>query len=446
MPYLLNALYLLLLVLGAPWLAWKAFRTGKYREGLRAKLLGRVPLRSGSGPCIWLHAVSVGEVNVLGPLLRRLEQEYPAWECVISTTTRTGYALARTKYAPRLVFYCPLDFSWAVRAALDRIRPNLLVLVELELWPNLIRAAHRAGVKVAVVNGRLSARSARGYRRIRPFIARVLHGIDLIAVQNTEYAGRFLDLGAPPERVRVTGSVKFDGAETERQNPRTERLAALWGLPPHEPVLLAGSTKEPEESVALQTFLALAPAFPRLRLILVPRHPERFDDVAALLDQAGVRWQRRSRLESDGADPQARILLVDTVGELGAWWGTARIAYVGGSLGRRGGQNMIEPAAYGAAVSFGPNTSNFRDVVDMLLTRDAAIVVHNGRELTDFARRCLDQPDFAAQLGQRARDLVHEQQGAAARTCQLIAELLGIAGEPQGASPAPTGARGPSGS
>ena len=426
MPYLLNVVYLLLLVLFSPWLLYAAIRKGKYREGLGAKFLGRVPQRTGAGRCVWLHAVSVGEINVLGPLLLQLEQEHPSWECVISTTTKTGYALARKKYAPRPVFYCPLDFSWAVNRALRSVRPDLLVLVELELWPNLIWAAQRQDTKVAIVNGRLSEHSARGYRRIRPFVAAVLRSLDLVAVQNAEYAERFRQLGARPETVQVTGSIKFDGAETERGNPKTQRLAALWGLQPEDVVFLAGSTQSPEEALALEVFRRLTPDHPRLRLILTPRHPERFAEVAELLDRCGLPWQRRSTLETQGPNPAASVLLIDTIGELAAWWGAARIAYVGGSMGRRGGQNMIEPAAYGAAVSFGPNTSNFRDVVALLLDRQAAVVVQDAPELTEFVRRCIEEPAFAEELGRRAQQLVIEQLGAAKRTSQLIGSLFEI--------------------
>ena len=217
MAYLLNLVYLLLLILGSPWLVYAAIRKGKYREGLAAKFLGRVPVRPGNERCIWLHAVSVGEVNLLGPLLARLEQQHPDWVYMISTTTKTGFDLAKKKYGPRTVFYCPLDFSWAVRQAIKRVRPNLLVLAELELWPNLIRAAKKHGARVAVVNGRLSDRSLRGYRRVRPFVARLLQSLDAVAAQNAEYASRFCELGAPPDRVHLTGSIKFDGADGSRQ-------------------------------------------------------------------------------------------------------------------------------------------------------------------------------------------------------------------------------------
>jgi 3-deoxy-D-manno-octulosonic-acid transferase len=366
-------------------------------------------------------------VNLIATLVSAIEREFPGWECVVSTTTKTGFALAQKKYSPRTVFYCPLDFSWAVRAAVRRIRPDVLILAELELWPNLIRAARRHGAKVAVVNGRLSDRSFGGYRRLRPLMSRLLGQINLVAAQNSEYAQRFAALGARPECVHVTGSLKFDGAQTDRNNPLTRRLAGLAGIGNGDVVFLAGSTQEPEEELALAAYRELSDLHRRLRLILVPRHPERFAAVAEILDESRTRWQRRSELDAQGADADARVLLVDVVGELGAWWGTAQIAYVGGSMGKRGGQNMIEPAAYGAAVSFGPNTQNFRDVVAAMLRARAAVVVHNGAELTGFVRRCLDDPGLANQWGQRAQRLVADQLGATGRTLEQIRSLVAVA-------------------
>jgi 3-deoxy-D-manno-octulosonic-acid transferase len=422
--YLSNCVYLLLLIALAPWFAVQAILRGKYREGFAAKLLGLVPRRTSNRRCLWFHAVSVGEVNLLGPLVEQIEERHAGWECVVSTTTMTGYALARTRYPELCVFYCPLDFSWAVRTAMRRVRPDVLVLAELELWPNLIRAAGEIGAKVAIINGRLSDHSFRGYRRIRPLVARLLERIELIAVQSDEYAERFRALGATEESVCVTGSIKFDNAVTERDNPKTRRLRELAGIAPSDVVFLAGSTQHPEESLALAAFAKLAPEWPNLRLILVPRHPDRFDEVASLLDASGVCWQRRSSLGGPAADPQARALLVDTVGELGAWWGTAHIAFVGGSLSRRGGQNMIEPAAYGAAVAFGPNTWNFRDVVAALLATDAAKVVRGGEEMAEFVRWALTSPDEARPMGLRAQALVRGQLGATERTIQALEAVM----------------------
>lgn len=434
MAYLLNLVYLGLLVALSPWLVYAAVRQGKYRRGWPEKLLGRVPIRAGDRPCVWLHAVSVGEVNLLGTLIAELARRRPELQFVISSTTATGYALACQKYAAHTVCYCPLDFSWAVRAAVARLRPDLLVLAELELWPNLIRAATERSVPVAIVNGRLSERSYRGYRRLRPLIRRVLTQLRLIVAQNATYAERFRQLGAGEEQLVIAGSMKFDGARTDRSNADTLRLAALAGIRPSDRVFLAGSTQDPEERLAVETFRQLAGEHPSLRLILVPRHAERFEEVAAMLAETGLPWQRRSRLEGEGIDPLARVLLVDAIGELGAWWGTAEISFVGGSLGRRGGQNMIEPAAYGAAVSFGTNTRNFRDVVEQLLAADGARVIGNGQELTQFVRQALEDPEWGAALGARAARLVASQLGATARTADKLLGLL-----PQSPPPAATG-------
>jgi 3-deoxy-D-manno-octulosonic-acid transferase len=304
-----------------------------------------------------------------------------------------------------------------------------------------------------VINGRLSQKSFHGYRQIQWLMSRMLAQIDILAAQDETYAERFRALGARPESVHVTGSMKFDGAQTDRHNPATRRLAELAAIEPRDVVFLAGSTQEPEEPIALDVFRRLSPDWLQLRLIIVPRHPERFEAVARMLDASGVPWQRRTALEarekgrkgerekgsianspplplspsplfSFASSP--RVLLVDVVGELGAWWGAAQIAFVGGSLGNRGGQNMIEPAAYGAAVSFGPNTRNFRDIVAALLDRDAAVVVADSEQLLSFVRDCLMNPAAANARGQRAAQLVSEQLGATDRTFELLRPLVRV--------------------
>jgi 3-deoxy-D-manno-octulosonic-acid transferase len=423
MPYVLNIFYIALLIAVSPWLVWSAIRKGKYRQGFGAKLLGLVPRRTGNRPCVWLHAVSAGEVIALRPLVEQIRRDFPHCDCVVSTTTRTGFEIAKKKFAELDVFYCPFDFSWSVRTALRRIRPDVLVLAELELWPNLIHESHRCGTFVAVVNGRLSEQSARGYARIRRFVRPLLREIDLIAVQTEEYAERFIELGADPSGIQVTGSIKFDGAQMDRDNDATQCLRQLSGIGGENIIFLAGSTQSPEEELAIETFRTLKDEYASLRLILVPRHPDRFSEVAKLLEHSGLAWQRRSELGSS-PDEQARILLVDSMGELSAWWGCAHIGFVGGSMGKRGGQSMIEPAAYGVAVSFGPKTRNFRDVVRLMLQRDAATVVQDGNELTAFVKSCLDDQDRMAVLGERAQELVSEQLGATAKTVTLLSWLL----------------------
>ncbi|TWT87327.1 3-deoxy-D-manno-octulosonic acid transferase [Pseudobythopirellula maris] len=423
LSYSFNALYLALLLIASPAILWSALRKNKYREGFAEKLLGRAPRREGDRPCLWLHAVSVGEVNLLAGLIAEFERRRPEWEIVVSTTTKTGYELANKKYADRTVFYCPLDFSWAVSNAMRRVRPDLLVLAELELWPNLIAAAKSHGARVAIANGRLSENSYGGYRRAKRLVAGVLGRIDLIAAQDGATARRFTALGAPAERVVVTGSLKYDGAATDRQNPRTRELAALAGFTESDTVWLAGSTQAPEEEICLGVFQRLQERFPRLKLVLVPRHPERFDEVAKLLDQSGVGWTRRTALVGSSSRPAERVVLVDSVGELGAWWGAASVGFVGGSFGDRGGQNMIEPAAYGVATTFGPNTRNFRDIVAQLLGADGARVAADPDQLQAFVRECLEHPAEAAALGERAQRFVASQLGATARTIELIEGL-----------------------
>ena len=436
-----NLCYVITLTVLCPLVFYRLFMLKKYRNGWAAKLFGQVPELPGRDPDdretkrIWLHAVSVGEVNLLKPLVRQIVEKHPEWQCVISTTSATGFAVAQKLFANRYtVFYAPLDFSWAVRSALRRLKPDMLILAEQEIWPNLIMRCKASGVKIALINGRFSEGGYMRYFLIRPVWQLIMRQIDLVCVQNETYAKWSRQLGSKVETVHVTGSLKFDNAQMDRNNPATQSLRHLAGIAPDEIVFLAGSTQEPEEELAIETWLKLRESHPKLRLILVPRHPERFRIVAEMLNRrigdAHTCWLRRSEMRSDQAvvEGQSNIVckpvLVDTVGELGAWWGTAHMAFVGGSMGTRGGQNMLEPAAYGAAVSFGPNTKNFRDIVSLMLADNVAVVVRNGNELTAFVRRCLDEPPFAETLGQRAQQLVHKHTGATAKTVALLETLM----------------------
>tara|TARA_Y100000994_G_scaffold116569_2_gene95721 strand:- start:1540 stop:2826 length:1287 start_codon:yes stop_codon:yes gene_type:complete len=424
MAYLYNFAYLVVIILASPFLIVSSIRNGKYRQGWGAKFLGLVPRSRNDKPCIWLHAVSVGEVNLLQPILTEISLKHPDWECVISTTTLTGMNLAKRKYSQYTVFYCPLDFSWAVASAFRRIKPAMLVLVELEIWPNMIRTAHKRGCPIVIANGRLSEQSFAGYRKISFLIRQTMRRITAVAAQNKDYASRFVSLGVDTSRVHITGSIKFDGAQTNRNNEATQSLMALSGLDPDVPVILAGSTQIEEETQIIQTYTELLPDHPELKLIIVPRHPERFDMVAEMLKNQSNTWIRRSEITEPLERDSWRILLVDVIGELGAWWGSADIALVGGSFGKRGGQNMIEPAAYGAAVCFGPSTRNFRDVVQQLLDAQAAVVVHDQLDLTEFVRKCLENKVFSENLGTRAKSLVSEQLGATTQTIDILAKAM----------------------
>jgi 3-deoxy-D-manno-octulosonic-acid transferase len=430
MPQLLDFVYALALILFSPLLLYRSLTTGKYRCGLWRKFAGSAVARPGGAPCAWFHGVSVGEIHLLRQVVARFRQRHPDWECVISTTTDTGHDEARKRFPDLPVFYWPLDFSWAVRRALRRVRPGLVVLAEGELWPNFLRAAGRYGVPVAVVNGRLSPRSFRRHRRLGRLARGMLRSVALFAVQTEEYAAHLKQLGVAPERVRVTGNVKYDGVETSRHNSRTRPLRELFRVEPGDVVWVAGSTQAPEEEVALAAYRRLKADCPRLRLILVPRQKERFGEVAHLLQRSGLPFVRRSTLSGPVPDREA-VILGDTIGELGAVWGLADVAFVGGSLdGRRGGQNMIEPAAYGAAVVFGPHVWNFKDAVARLLAAEAAVQVGDAAALEAVAHRLVNDPAERQRRGTAARRLVRLQQGATERTVELLGRLM--ANRPKG--------------
>jgi 3-deoxy-D-manno-octulosonic-acid transferase len=429
MKWIFNLVYILLIAACSPLLVYKMVTQGKYRTGWKQKFLGLHPVRNSIKPCLWLHAVSVGEVLQLEKVILELKKEQPETEFLITTTTVTGFDVALKKYPEDQVCYFPLDFSWAVSNAMKRIKPSAIVLVELELWPNFILAANQRGIPLALINGRMSDKSFRGYLKIRPLIRMLFSKFQQISVQTEEYANKLEQLGVDGEKIQITGSIKFDHVETSRQNPKTIHLKELFGIQNHETVLIAGSTQAPEEEYILQTYQALKSEFPDLRLIIVPRHKERFEQVAELINSNLLPLIRRSKISqtdkvvSDSAKVSP-VLLLDTLGELSACWGLADIAFVGGSLGSRGGQNMIEPSGYGAAVLFGPNTKNFRDVVELLLQKNAAKVVLNKDELTEVVHNFLSNPEDAVALGERAKKAVLSQKGATAKTVESILTML----------------------
>jgi 3-deoxy-D-manno-octulosonic-acid transferase len=425
MRYLLDALYLCVLALLFPWLLFKACTTGKYRRGLAAKLLGlsQTPaeLARDPRPRVLFHGVSVGEIHLLRQVVAAFRQRHPEYACVISTTTDTGFDEARQRFPDLAVVYYPVDFSWAVRRTLWHLDPALIVLAEGELWPNFLLAAKRLGIPVASINGRMSPRSYRNYRRLGGLARWLLGHLDLCAVQTQEYADNLRSLCVAPERVHVTGSVKYDGVSVSRNNPKTNELRSLFDVRSDDLIWIAGSTQAPEEEIALDIFRRLQPGHPNLRLFIVPRQKDRFEEVAQLLDRAGLPYGRRSALRA----PRPALVLVDTIGELGALWGLADVAFVGGSLdGRRGGQNMIEPAAYGAAVVFGPHVWNFKEPAAKLVGIGAAMQIAGAAELEAVVRRLLEAPEERQRRGTVAQRFVLQQQGATARTITLLEALL----------------------
>src|SRR5262245_15587863 len=319
---LLDLVYLLALLVLSPWLVWRSVATGRYRRDLVAKLLGRVSVPNPhKKPVAWFHAVSVGEVNLLGTLVPAFRKRHPDWLVLVSSTTDTGLAEARRRFPDLAVIAWPFDFSWAVAAALDAVKPALVVLTESELWPNFLAAAKRRNVPVVVVNARISPRSFARLKCVAALARRLLFAsVSRFAVQEEEYAGRLRLLGVPDTKLGVTGSIKYDGALKDRATPETARLGHTFSLSRDAErsaiVWLAGSTHAPEEAVVLAAFARLRERFPQLRLILVPRHPDRFEEVARLVEHSGLPFVRRSRI-AEALPGMPAVVLLDTVGELG---------------------------------------------------------------------------------------------------------------------------------
>jgi 3-deoxy-D-manno-octulosonic-acid transferase len=424
MTFLFNLLYASALVLLSPWLLYKALTTGKYRRGLWRKLTGSAFQRSGDAPCIWFHGVSVGEIHLLEHVVAAFRKRHPDWQCVVSTTTDTGFAEAEKRFGDLPVFYWPLDFTWAVRRSLRAVRPAMVVLAEGEMWPNFLTIAHRQGIPVTVINGRMSPRSLRRYQLLGGLARRLLNRLTLCAAQTEEYARNYRFLGADPAIVHVTGNVKFDGACADRGNPRTRHLRELLGVQADQLIWIAGSTQAPEEQIVIDIFRRARATHANLRLFLVPRQKDRFDQVAHLLERSGLSFVRRSSLTTPLTDVDA-ILLVDTIGELGGLWGLADVAFVGGSLdGQRGGQNMIEPAAYGAAVVFGPHVWNFKEIATRLLENRGAVQVQDAAMLDTETSRLLANPAARGAMADAARRFVQSQQGATKRTLEWLDMII----------------------
>ncbi|MCG8648595.1 MAG: 3-deoxy-D-manno-octulosonic acid transferase [Pirellulales bacterium] len=426
---LANLLYLVALAAASPLVIYRAVRHGRYRRGIGQKLLGLSKLQAKQlrqdSTCIWIHAVSVGEVNLLGGLVRRFQIENRDCRIVISSSTDTGYDLAVKHFGNQQVFFCPLDFTWAVKRTLRHLAPEQLVLAELELWPNLIRIAKKSGCEVAVFNGRLSESSATGYRKFGWLTRPTFKRLGWVGCQDEDSAKRFANCGTPVERLEVTGSLKFDDAPKFRDTPEVQQRYQWAGIDPWHRVWIVGSTGPGEEQMALEIYQSLRRDHPELRLILVPRHAERFESVAELITGTGLNVHRRSSDSSlfDRQWDSDRVLLIDTIGELRYWWGVGQIATVGGSFGNRGGQNMLEPAGYGSAVSFGPNTKNFEEIARRLLSADGAVRASSQAELQAFVLRCLTDIPAADSLGRAARSMIGRHRGATERTVHALTRL-----------------------
>jgi 3-deoxy-D-manno-octulosonic-acid transferase len=413
--------YFLAFLLSLPVLVYRMITRGKYRAGL-AQRFGAVPPREGDRPCLWVHGVSLGEVLAARTLVDGFRKRHPDWDVVLSTTTNTGFAAARKNYPDLTVFYYPIDFSFAVRRSLSRIRPALVALMELELWPNFITLAHGRNIPVVMVNVRLGSRSFRLQRTFRAIVRRVYARVSRLSVQTAEYASRLEGVGVSRAQMAVTGSLKYD--TVPREAPRADELRRALGIAPDEKVIVAGSTWAGEEEMLLDAFRRLKADFPKLRLAIVPRHPERFDTVAELIETRGFKVLRRSNAEGMAPDPEA-VILGDTMGELVSFYGLATLVFVGKSLvSPGGGQNVMEPAALGKLSIFGPRMENFEETKDLLLGGHAAAEVKTPDELYPVMQQYLKDPRAAEEMGRRAREVIDSARGATERNLNILDETI----------------------
>jgi len=405
----------LVLVLGAPYWLFRMATSGKYREGLGERL-GFVPKRlvaPSGGPMIWVHAVSVGELLAAARMIEDLREELPAWRIVVSTTTRTGQALARQRFGEENVFYFPLDFAFAVRAYLRSLKPRMIVLMETEFWPRLLVECRRSGIPIAVVNARISDRSWPRYWRLRSLWRRLLGSLAVVLAQSDTDVARLKTIGAA--NVRYGGNLKYDIRAT---GAAQVRLALAKEIVPGTKVLVCGSTLEGEEEILLDA----APT--DTLIILAPRHPERFEAVARLLERSGRPWVRRSQWMASPVPVKAgTVFLLDSIGELASVYSLATAAFVGGSLIAGGGHNPLEAAQFRVPVVMGPNYENFRAIVELLRAEDAIRLVQPGelkRELT-----ALFSDDVAAKaIGERAYAVFSSEAGATARAVSALIEIV----------------------
>jgi len=426
LSYFLYSLALALgLLLSFPYWLYQVLRHGKYRRGFGERI-GNVHARlaaaagQSSRQTIWIHAVSVGEVLAVSGLVMHMRKTFPRHRIVISTTTDTGQDLARQRFGPENVFYFPMDFAFAIRPYLRDLRPELVVLAETEFWPNFLRLVHRSGARIAVVNARISDRSWPRYERFRWALRRMLVHVDLFLAQTQEDSTRLRSIGADPGRVQVTGNLKFD-VSLPVPPPIIESLRRSLAAEGAGPVLICGSTVEDEEPPLLKAFENLRVSHPHAVMILAPRHPERFDIVAILLQQLGIASHRRTKWQ--GEPLAGGVLLLDSIGELAALYALADVAFVGGSLVPRGGHNIIEPAQHGVAIVTGNHTENFRDIVGLFKSRDAVRIVGLS-ELPLTLMHLLEDDSERRALGRRAKETILSQMGATSRTLDALHSLI----------------------
>ncbi len=428
---LYSALLAFFLVLTLPYWLLQMLRHGKYRAGLRQRFGAVPPALAGRGekPAIWVHAVSVGEVVASSAVVKALRDKFPSHRVLVSTTTSTGQKLAAQRFGAENVFYFPLDFAFAIRPYLTALRPELVVVAETEFWPNFLRMAKRSGARIAVINCRISDRSLPGYKRLRFWLPRLLGktlgNVDLFLAQTKEDRQRLIEIGAPGAKIAVAGNLKFDVAPP----PSPEIVANLRESFHHSgagPILVCGSTLEGEEGPLLSAFRNILANHPKAVMVLAPRHPERFPEVAELVERLGFRMWRRSLWGGErwsSEPPAGGVFLVDSIGELAALYSLATVAFVGGSLVPRGGHNILEPALYGVPIVTGNHYENFRDVVNFFASRNAVRIVGLA-DMPLVFMELIENGGERTRLGRNALAALDSQRGTTDRTVAALLQLM----------------------
>jgi len=440
MYFFYSFLFTLGAILSAPYYLWR-HRGRPYRAGAWRERLGALPAsyQQTTAGAIRVHAVSVGETLAVAGLVRELQQRFPERKVFISHVTPTGRATGEQRL-PEVAgrFYLPLDWRWSVERVLRRIQPGLLVIAETELWPNLIRATHDFGARVALVNARLSERSCRGYHRLRPFMRRVFAYIDCVCAQSEPDAERFCLIGAAPDRVVVSGNLKFD-AKPPALGVLPDRLQRALQSAARGPVLVAASTMPGEEESVIDAWETVRQRHPQALMILAPRHPNRCEGVAQMLVQRGVSFARRSTLKESETEltsqlATAEVLMVDTIGELAGLFQVADVVFMGGSLVPTGGHNLLEPAYWAKAVIFGPHMENFRDMAELFLAERAALQVQDSAGLARCVLGLLGDDALRNRTGRQAKQVLERESGATRRVVDQLTSLLGKGPRKGGAS------------
>ena len=433
MFFLYSLIYTLAFILMLPLFGLSAIFRGKHAAGFFQRL-GFIPkFKPDKRPVVWIHCVSVGETNAARPLVEALKTAVPNHRLIVSTVTRTGQKLARSIFADsaECVFYVPFDWKWTVRRALRRFEPKALLLMETEIWFNLIRETYKNGGRIAIVNGRLSERSLNRYGKIKKFMKRILGYLDLALMQENPDATRLMSLGMRASKVKVTGNLKFDHDLDERENGLTVEFRERFGISSDAPLVIAASTHAPEEKWLIEAFKEVWKSSREKlpRLMIAPRHPERFAEVVEIVKDTGFTWVRRSE-KASSRDATAEIILLDSIGELRAAYPLAEIVFVGGSLIPHGGQSIFEPAAAGKAIVTGPYTTNFDAAVNEFLDKEALVQIESVTEKNAVSKIAATLKELLANaekrdsLGANALEVIDHNRGASKRTIEYILPLI----------------------